>query len=137
MASLLLESTVTSALQNILGAFFHGIEKSKLQLEVFSGNIGLRNTSPTTRITLEYFWEVLAFLVNSLVFLVIGLKINLREIDIGENILNVLIAIGAILTTRLIIVYGFGALHAKIQPCDCAGSPRPLYTFSLISIHLV
>ena len=80
------------------------------------GNIGLRNTSPTTRITLEYFWEVLAFLVNSLVFLVIGLKINLREIDIGENILNVLIAIGAILTTRLIIVYGFGALHAKIQP---------------------
>ncbi len=80
------------------------------------GNIGLRNTSPTTRITLEYFWEVLAFLVNSLVFLVIGLKINLREIDIGENILNVLIAIGAVLLTRLIIVYGFGAIHSKLQP---------------------
>ena len=80
------------------------------------GNIGLRNTSPTTRITLEYFWEVLTFLVNSLVFLVIGLKINLREIDIAENILNVAIAIGAILLTRLIIVYGFGAIHARVQP---------------------
>ena len=74
------------------------------------------NTSPTTRITLEYFWEVLAFLVNSLVFLVIGLKINLREIDIAENALNVIIAIGAVLLIRLIIVYGFGALHAKVQP---------------------
>ena len=80
------------------------------------GNFGLRNTSPTTRITLEYFWEVLAFLVNSLVFLVIGLKINLREIDIGENILNVAVAIGAILIIRSIIVYGFGAIHGKIQP---------------------
>jgi len=80
------------------------------------GNIGLRNTSPTTRITLEYFWEVLTFLVNSLVFLVIGLKINLRDIDISENILNVAIAIGAILLTRFVIVYGFGAIHAKLQP---------------------
>jgi len=80
------------------------------------GTYGLRSTSPTTRITLEYFWEVLAFLVNSFVFLVIGLRINLREIDIGENILNVLIAIGAILLIRAIIVYGFGAVHSKVQP---------------------
>ena len=80
------------------------------------GHYGLVNTSPTTRITLEYFWEVLAFLVNSLVFLVIGLKINLREIDFAENALNVLVAIGAILLIRFIIVYGFGALHSKLQP---------------------
>lgn len=80
------------------------------------GTIGLRNTSPTTRITLEYFWEVLAFLVNSLVFLVIGLKINLREIEIIENFRNVAIAIGAILISRMIIVYGLGAIHARLQP---------------------
>jgi CPA1 family monovalent cation:H+ antiporter len=79
------------------------------------GTQGLINTSPTTRITLEYFWEVLAFLVNSLVFLVIGLKINLREIDFAENAVNVLVAIAAILLTRLIIVYGFGAVHARLQ----------------------
>jgi len=80
------------------------------------GTYGLHNTSPTTRITLEYFWEVLTFLVNSLVFLVIGLKINLSEIDIAENFLNVLIAIGAILLIRAIIVYGFGAIHTRLQP---------------------
>lgn len=80
------------------------------------GTQGLVNTSPTTRITLEYFWEVLAFLVNSLVFLVIGLKINLREIDFAENALNVLVAITAILITRSVIVYIFGAIHARVQP---------------------
>jgi len=87
------------------------------------GNSGLRNTSPTTRITLEYFWEVLAFLVNSLVFLVIGLKINLREIDFAENVVNVLVAIGAILLIRFIIVYGFGAIHSRVQPSRRV--PRP------------
>lgn len=80
------------------------------------GTQGLVNTSPTTRITLEYFWEVLAFLVNSLVFLVIGLKINLREIDFAENALNVLVAIAAILATRSVIIYLFGAAHARFQP---------------------
>lgn len=80
------------------------------------GTQGLVNTSPTTRITLEYFWEVLAFLVNSLVFLVIGLRINLREIDFAENAVNVLVAIGAVLLIRSIIVYGFGHVHARVQP---------------------
>jgi CPA1 family monovalent cation:H+ antiporter len=80
------------------------------------GTLGFHNTSPNTRITLEYFWEVLAFLVNSLVFLVIGLKINIREIDLGENALNVGIAIAAVLLTRAIIIYGFGALHGQVQP---------------------
>jgi len=80
------------------------------------GTYGLVNTSPTTRITLEYFWEVLAFLVNSLVFLVIGLKINLREIDFAENALNVVVAIAVILVVRFVIVYGFGAIHSRLQP---------------------
>jgi len=80
------------------------------------GHYGLHNTSATTRVTLETFWEVLAFLVNSFVFLVIGLRINLREIDIAENALNVLIAIAAVLFIRAIIVYGFGKIHSAVQP---------------------
>jgi len=79
------------------------------------GTNGLFNTSPTTRIVLDHFWEVLAFLVNSLVFLVIGLRINLRDI-FADNAVNVLLAILAILVTRFIIVYGFGAIHSMIQP---------------------
>lgn len=80
------------------------------------GTYGLHNTSPTTRLTLEYFWEVLAFLVNSFVFLVIGLRINLREIDIVDNAANVGVAIASVLLIRAIVVYIFGAVHQRLQP---------------------
>ena len=40
---MLLESVVANALQNLLGAYFHGVEKKKLQLDVFSGQVVLRN----------------------------------------------------------------------------------------------
>jgi CPA1 family monovalent cation:H+ antiporter len=78
------------------------------------GNIGFHNTSPTTRLTLENFWEFLSFIVNSLVFLLLGLRI-----DIGQTTSNlgaILVAIAAILVTRLVIVYGFTALHNGWRP---------------------
>ncbi len=78
------------------------------------GNIGLRNTSPTTRLTLENFWEFLAFVVNSLVFLLLGLRIEISQLlDHADEIL---VAVVAIQITRLVVVYGLGAIHALIQP---------------------
>lgn len=72
------------------------------------GNIGLRGMSPTTRIVLFNFWEILAFVANSLVFLLIGLDVNLREI--GANLLPIAIALGAVLLSRALVVYGLMAL---------------------------
>jgi CPA1 family monovalent cation:H+ antiporter len=46
---------------------------------LFVGNLGLANTSPTTRLTIENFWELLAFLATSLVFLLVGIQIDLTE----------------------------------------------------------
>ena len=37
--------------------------------------------SPTTRIVLFNFWEYVAFLTNSLVFLLIGLQVNIPSAD--------------------------------------------------------
>ena len=80
------------------------------------GNLGLGNTSPSTRLTLENFWELLAFLVNSFIFLFIGIKIHLTEFN-SENILrNIGIAIGAVLFTRIVVVYGLNLLHNVLQP---------------------
>ncbi len=62
---------------------------------VITGNIGLRGMSPTTRIVLFNFWEFLTFVVNSMIFLLIGLDINLREI--GTNIVPITIALAAVL----------------------------------------
>ena len=41
-----------------------------------NGNIGPQGMSPTTRIVLFNFWEYVAFLANSFVFLLIGLQVN-------------------------------------------------------------
>ncbi len=78
------------------------------------GNIGLRNTSPTTRLTLENFWEFLAFVVNSLVFLLLGLRIEISEL--WDRADAILVAVVAIQLTRLVVVYGLGTLHGLIQP---------------------
>ncbi len=71
---------------------------------IITGNVGLKGMSPTTRIVLFNFWEVLAFVANSLVFLLIGLDVNLREI--GANIVPISVALFAVLLSRALVVYG-------------------------------
>ena len=75
---------------------------------VLTGNFGLKGMSPTTKIVLFNFWEFLAFVANSLVFLLIGLDVNLREI--GANLLPILVALAAVLASRALVVYGLTAL---------------------------
>jgi CPA1 family monovalent cation:H+ antiporter len=75
---------------------------------IVTGNIGLKGMSPTTRIVLFNFWEFLAFVANSLVFLLIGLEVNLREI--GANLVPIAIALAAVLSSRGLIAYGLTAL---------------------------
>lgn len=81
---------------------------------LFIGNIGRINTSPTTKVTLDKFWEFLTFVVNSLVFLIIGLKIELRLFR--EHGFAILVAIGVVLVSRLIVIYTFTFVHSLIQP---------------------
>lgn len=75
---------------------------------IVTGNVGLKGMSPTTKIVLFNFWEFLAFVANSLVFLLIGLDVNLREI--GANIVPIAIALVAVLISRALVVYGLTAL---------------------------
>jgi CPA1 family monovalent cation:H+ antiporter len=78
------------------------------------GTVGLRNTSPTTRLTLEHFWELLTFLVNSLVFLVIGLTVTPRTL-LGE-LWAVAVALIGVVVVRVALVYGLAELAERIQP---------------------
>lgn len=75
------------------------------------GNIGLQTTSPTTQLTIEHFWEFLAFVANSLVFLFIGL-----EVEIGQLLpymIPILVAVIAILFSRAIVVYGITGIYSR------------------------
>lgn len=78
------------------------------------GNIGLQNTSPTTRLTLESFWEFAAYLVNSIVFLVIGLEIELPQLL--DFIVPILVAVVVVLVSRAIIVYAMSGIYNKLRP---------------------
>jgi CPA1 family monovalent cation:H+ antiporter len=68
------------------------------------GNYGTRTSmSATTKITLASFWEYLAFIVNSFVFLLLGMEINLPLIV--QNIYTIAWAIVAVLGVRAAIAY--------------------------------
>ncbi|MEQ8189468.1 MAG: Na+/H+ antiporter [Candidatus Eremiobacterota bacterium] len=71
---------------------------------ISSGNLGPSGMSPTTKIVLYNFWEYLAFLANSMVFLFIGLKINISTIV--KDMDDILVAVIAVLISRAIVVYG-------------------------------
>ena len=68
------------------------------------GNIGAkRGMSPRTRTAMESFWEYLAFVMNSLIFLLIGLEVRIGVL--GHAWRPLLFAIVSVLIGRAISVY--------------------------------
>lgn len=78
---------------------------------VICGNDGARTgMTPSTRVAVETFWEYIAFALNSLVFLLIGLEVHL------DALLNswkaILVAYVVVTVGRGIVVFGVtGVLH--------------------------
>jgi Na+:H+ antiporter len=104
----LIETTLTTVLA--FGAYllaerlhFSGV-LAVVAAGLVNGNLGARGMSPTTRIVLFNFWEYLAFVTNSLVFLLIGLQVNIPQI--AANIRPIAIAVVAVLVSRAVVVYG-------------------------------
>lgn len=80
---------------------------------LITGSLGPQGMSPTTRIVLYNFWEYVTFLVNSLVFLLIGLDVDLRALF--QSWQPILWAIGAVLAARFLVVYGLGWLTNRFS----------------------
>jgi CPA1 family monovalent cation:H+ antiporter len=82
---------------------------------LINGNIGPQGMSPTTRIVLFNFWEYVAFLANSMIFLMIGLQVNIPVLL--ENWQLILWAILAVIAARVLVVYGLGGIANRwIEP---------------------
>ena len=77
-----------------------------------NGNIGPQGMSPTTRIVLFNFWEYVAFLANSFVFLLIGLQVNIPTLLPTWQ--PILLAILAVLLARAVVIYGLGWLTNRL-----------------------
>jgi CPA1 family monovalent cation:H+ antiporter len=63
---------------------------------------------PSTKIMIFNLWEYLAFLANSLVFLLIGLSVDLTLL--WDNLGGIVVAVVAVVGSRAIVVYGFSGL---------------------------
>ena len=68
------------------------------------GNVGAqRGMSARTRAALESFWEYGAFVMNSLIFLLIGLEVHIYTL--AETLRPLLFAIAAVLAGRAVSIY--------------------------------
>lgn len=74
-----------------------------------TGSYGLgTGMSPTTQVAVQSFWEYLAFLVNSLVFLLIGIEVTL--FSWAPYWKTAAIAVGATVAARGVVVYFYSNL---------------------------
>lgn len=87
------------------------------------GNYGARTgMSPRTRVSVWSFWEYLAFLINSLVFLLIGIEVHVAQIL--QSWWPILLAIGAVLLGRILVVYLLSPLSGRFgEPIPARWNP--------------
>ena len=78
-----------------------------------NGNISPQGMSPTSRIVIFNFWEYVAFLTNSFVFLLIGLQVNINALLASWQ--PILWAILAVFIARIIVVYGLNWLGKHVS----------------------
>ena len=80
------------------------------------GGWGRMKISPSVRTYLEHFWEYIAFVANALIFLMVGLRVELSvlwsEIDL---LLWVLLAM---LVSRFLVVFGLVPLAGRLPGAE-------------------
>jgi monovalent cation:H+ antiporter, CPA1 family len=78
------------------------------------GNYGARvGMSPSTRIAVETFWEYLAFALNSIVFLLIGLEVNFEALLASGQ--AILVAYLVVTGGRALIIFGASSLLRRTR----------------------
>lgn len=73
------------------------------------GNHSSGSMSPTTRTVLMSFWEYVAFLANSAVFVLISMRVHIDEMIARVDL--ILAALFAVIMARAVSVYGLAAIH--------------------------
>ena len=81
---------------------------------VLCGNYGARiGMTPSTRVAVETFWEYVAFALNSFVFLLIGLEVNLDALFTSWE--AILVAYLVVTTGRGLVIFAVSALLRKTR----------------------
>jgi CPA1 family monovalent cation:H+ antiporter len=75
---------------------------------LFCGNYALKIMTPSSRISVESFWDYVAFALNSIVFLLIGFEVHIR--DLLSTWQMILVAFLAVTLSRAAVILGASAL---------------------------
>ncbi len=76
------------------------------------GGWGRVKISPSVRIYLDHFWEQMAFIANALIFLMLGLKVDLNALWHSLDLLPWVVI--AMLIARAVIIYGLVPLVGRL-----------------------
>jgi CPA1 family monovalent cation:H+ antiporter len=87
-------------------------------------------TSPTTRFQGNAVWEILQFLLNSALFVLIGLQLpaildGIDEVDTSKLLLDGALIAGTVMAIRLLWVFPFSYLSRFLVPRRRRGPPPP------------
>ena len=78
------------------------------------GSVGPRHLTEAGRETIQTVWEIIAFLANAVLFLLIGLQVPVGLIARHGGLIAVVVVTA--LAVRALTVYGFSAATARVTP---------------------
>ena len=85
------------------------------------GSWGKSKISPSTSEFMEHFWEYLAFVANALIFLMVGLQIDL--VVLWESVDLIALVVVAMLISRAIVIFTVVPLIGRMPGAEPIGMP--------------
>ena len=88
---------------------------------IMMGSWGKTKISPSTEEFMEHFWEYLAYIANVLIFLMVGMQIDLGALWASLDLIA--LVFGCMLLSRAVVVFGAVPLIGKMPGQDAIGMP--------------
>ena len=85
------------------------------------GSWGKSKISPSTEKFMEYFWEYLAYLANALIFLMVGMQIDLAALWASMDL--IILVVFGMLISRAAVVFGVVPILGKVPGSEVIGMP--------------
>ena len=83
------------------------------------GGWGRIKISPSVRHYIDHFWEYMSFVATALIFLMVGMRVNLEELLASSNVLPWVIL--GMLLSRAIVIYAMIPLSNKLTGGEATG----------------
>ena len=91
------------------------------------GSWGKSKISPSTESFMEHFWEYLAYLANVLIFLMVGMQIDLEALWASKYLIGLVVV--AMLISRAVVIFGVVPLVSKLPGVDAISMPYRLVMY--------